>query len=179
MALQQISIRINEELKQRTDETMKLLGTNPTQAITLLYQYIAENGKLPFTVSSRLFSSEDYTRKLIATARSIYEYWRALSETSATTRTKNGMAYSIAMAAHVSSLHSDLIHDSGTLSGGEVVLLMEVIESILSTPPSFYSGEAGGQELRDKVHAADQTILAVEKYHGIPVQRQEDFEALR
>lgn len=51
MALQQISIRINEELKQRTDETMKLLGTNPTQAITLLYQYIAENGKLPFTVA--------------------------------------------------------------------------------------------------------------------------------
>ncbi|ELS8330021.1 type II toxin-antitoxin system RelB/DinJ family antitoxin, partial [Salmonella enterica] len=50
MALSQISVRIDEELKQRTDETMKLLGTNPTQAITLLYQYIAENGKLPFTV---------------------------------------------------------------------------------------------------------------------------------
>lgn len=59
------------------------------------------------------------------------------------------------------------------------MLLMEVIESILSTPPSFYSGEAGDQKLRDKVHAADQTILAIEKYHGIPVQRQEDFEALR
>lgn len=89
------------------------------------------------------------------------------------------MAYSIAMAAHVSSLHSDLIHDSGTLSGGEVVLLMEVIESILSTPPSFYSGEAGGQELRDKVHAADQTILAIEKCHDIPVQSRKVLNALR
>ncbi|MDR8469901.1 type II toxin-antitoxin system antitoxin, RelB/DinJ family, partial [Acinetobacter baumannii] len=39
MALSQISVRIDDELKQRTDETMKLLGTNPTQAITLLYQY--------------------------------------------------------------------------------------------------------------------------------------------
>ncbi|MEX8630979.1 type II toxin-antitoxin system RelB/DinJ family antitoxin [Salmonella enterica] len=179
MALSQISVRIDEELKQRTDETMKLLGTNPTQAITLLYQYIAENGKLPFTVSTRLFTSEDYTRKLITTARSIYEYWRVLSETSATTRTKNGMAYSMAMAAHISSLHSDLIHDCGTLSGEEVALLMDVMENILSTPPSFYSGEAGGQELRNKLHSADQTIQAIEKCHGMAVQRREYVEALR
>ncbi|EPY9990705.1 type II toxin-antitoxin system RelB/DinJ family antitoxin [Escherichia coli] len=90
MALSQISVRIDDELKQRTDEKMKLLGTNPTQAITLLYQYIAENGKLPFTVSTQLFTSEDYTQKLITTVRSIYEYWRALSETSATSQVQNG-----------------------------------------------------------------------------------------
>jgi RHH-type rel operon transcriptional repressor/antitoxin RelB len=172
MALSQISVRIDDELKQRTDEKMKLLGTNPTQAITLFYQYIAENGKLPFTVSSRLFTSEDYTRKLITTARSIYEFWRTLSETSATIRTESGMGYSMAMAAHVSSLHSDLIHDCGTLSGEEVASLMIVMEDILSTPPSFYSGEAGGQELQDKLNAADQTILAIEKCHGMDVQRR-------
>lgn len=179
MALQQISIRIDEELKQRTDETMKLLGTNPTQVITLLYQYIAENGKLPFTVSSRLLSSEDYTRNLITTARSIYHFWDTLAGTTATVRTQSGMAYSMALAAQVSSLHSDLMHDSGTLLSGEVVLLMDVIESILSTPPSFYNGEAGGQELQDKLNAADQTIQAIEKHHGMPVQQRKDINGGR
>ena len=179
MALSQISGLIDEELKQRTDETMKLLGTNPTQVITLLYQYIAENRKLPFSVSTRLFSSEDYTRKLITTARSVFEYWRVLTETTATTRTKNGIAYSTAMAAHISKLHSDLIYDSGTLSGEEVASLMAVMEAILSTPPSFYRGEAGGQELQDKLHAADQTILAIQKNHGMEAQRREDFDFLK
>ncbi|EIC8564081.1 TPA: type II toxin-antitoxin system RelB/DinJ family antitoxin [Escherichia coli] len=179
MTLSQISVRIDDELKQRTDEKMKLLGTNPTQAITLLYQYIAENGKLPFTVSTQLFTSEDYTQKLITTVRSIYEYWRTLSETSATTRTKSGMAYSMAMAAHVSKLHSDLIHNCGTLSGEEVASLMIVMEDILSTPPSFYRGEAPDQVFQDKLNAADQTILMIEKCHGMNVQRGENFYTLR
>lgn len=179
MALSQISVRIDDELKQRTDETMKLLGTNPTQAITLLYQYIAENGKLPFTVSSRLFSSEEYTRRLITTARSVFEYWRLLTETSSTPRAKNGMAYSMTMAGHISKLHNDLIYDCGTLSGEEVASLMDVMEAILSTPPSFYNGEAGGQELQDKLHAADQTILAIQKNHGLEAQRREDFDFLK
>lgn len=175
MALQQISIRIDDELKQRTDETMKLLGTNPTQAITLLYQYIAENGKLPFTVSSRLLSSEDYTQKLITTARSIYHFWDTIAGSMAKVRTQSGMAYSMTLAAQVSSLHSDLMNDSGTLLSGEVELLMDVIESILSTPPSFYSGAPGGHELQDKLNIADQNIQALEKHHGMPVQQRQDI----
>ncbi len=49
------------------------------------------------------------------------------------------------MAGHISKLHNDLIYDCGTLSGEEVASLMDVMEAILSTPPSFYNGkrEAG------------------------------------
>ncbi|HEC2600894.1 TPA: type II toxin-antitoxin system antitoxin, RelB/DinJ family, partial [Raoultella ornithinolytica] len=67
----------------------------------------------------------------------------------------------------------------GTLSGEEVASLMDVMEAILSTPPSFYNGEAGGQELQDKLHAADQTILAIQKNHGLEAQRREDFDFLK
>lgn len=173
MALSQISVRIDEELKNRTDEAMKLLGTSPTQVITLLYQYIDENGKLPFTVNTRLFSSEDYTRKLLTTARAIYHFWSTLCDTSPAVRKTNGMGFSMALSAQISSLHSDLKDDCGSLTAGEVVLLMDVMESMLSTSPSFYSGGEGSQELRDKLHSADQVLQAIEKYHGMPVQRRD------
>ncbi len=182
MALQQISIRIDDELKKRADESMKLMGTNPTQAITFLYQYIADNGKLPFAVSSRLFSSEEYTRKLLTTVRSIYHFWYTVSESSVTTQKQNGMAYSMSMAAHISALHNDLITNCGMLTGEEVASLMNVLETILSTPPDFYNGKEGVKQLRDKLNAAEQIILKIENNHGIErskIQRWEDFEALR
>lgn len=174
MALSQISVRIDDELKNRTDETMKRLGTSPTQAITLLYQYIDENGKLPFTVSTRLLTTNDYTRKLLTTARAIFHFWSTLCDTSSSVRKTNGVGFSMALAGQISSLRSDLKDDCGSLIAGEVVLLMDVMESMLSISPSFYSGGAGSQELQDKIHSADQTLRAIEMYHGMPVQRRED-----
>ncbi|HCB2860397.1 type II toxin-antitoxin system RelB/DinJ family antitoxin [Klebsiella aerogenes] len=174
MALSQISVRIDDELKNRTDEKMKQLGTSPTQAITLLYQYIDENGKLPFTVSTRLLTTDDYTRRLITTTRAIHHFWSTLCDTLPTVRKSNGMAFSMALAAQISSLRSDLKDDCGSLTAGEVVLLMDVMESMLSVDPSFYRGGEGSQELQDKIRSADQVLQAIEKYHGMPVQRREE-----
>lgn len=48
MSQAQISLRISAELKEQADEVLRELDSSPTQAITMLYQYIATNKKLPF-----------------------------------------------------------------------------------------------------------------------------------
>jgi RHH-type rel operon transcriptional repressor/antitoxin RelB len=48
MSQAQISLRIDAHLKEQADEVLKQMDSSPTQAITMLYHYIATNKKLPF-----------------------------------------------------------------------------------------------------------------------------------
>ncbi|ENR9963998.1 type II toxin-antitoxin system RelB/DinJ family antitoxin [Salmonella enterica] len=69
-----VNVRIDAELKQYADAAMQLAGATPTQAITLLYQYIAENKRLPFVVSTSVKTTEDVveeTTELLSRALSV------------------------------------------------------------------------------------------------------------
>ncbi|EAO3106846.1 type II toxin-antitoxin system RelB/DinJ family antitoxin [Salmonella enterica subsp. enterica serovar Ealing] len=59
MATVNVNVRIDAELKKSADEVMQIAGTTPTQAITLLYQYIAENKRLPFVVTTSVKTPKD------------------------------------------------------------------------------------------------------------------------
>lgn len=177
MPLSQISVRVDDELKQRADIAMKHAGTNPTQAITYLYQYIAEHEKLPFSVQTRFSSPEDTTKNLIEMIRSIYDYWKAIALTSTKTKEESGATHSIAIAKHITAMHRDLITDSGNLSADEVASLMNVIECILTTPFSFYCGAEDKQETKRRLDSVCQAIQIIEQNHGMLRYRQciDDF----
>lgn len=59
MATVNVNVRIDTELKQSADEAMQIAGTTPTQVITLLYQYIAENKRIPFVVATSVKTPKD------------------------------------------------------------------------------------------------------------------------
>lgn len=63
MATVNVNARIDSELKQSADEAMQLAGITPTQAITLLYQYISENKRLPFVVTTSVKTPKDLLRE--------------------------------------------------------------------------------------------------------------------
>lgn len=63
MATVNVNVRIDAKLKQSADEAMQIAGTTPTQAITLLYQYIAENKTLPFVEIRSVKTPADLARE--------------------------------------------------------------------------------------------------------------------
>ncbi|MDM2776312.1 type II toxin-antitoxin system RelB/DinJ family antitoxin [Citrobacter sp. Cpo142] len=74
MATVNVNVRIDAELKQSADEAMQIAGVSPTQAVTLLYQYIAENKRLPFVVTTSVKTPDDLTSEateLLATALAV------------------------------------------------------------------------------------------------------------
>lgn len=74
MATVNVNVRIDAELKQSADEAMQIADATPTQAITLLYQYIAENKRLPFVVTTSVKTPDDLTSdatELLATALAV------------------------------------------------------------------------------------------------------------
>ncbi|HAT2303799.1 TPA: type II toxin-antitoxin system antitoxin, RelB/DinJ family [Citrobacter freundii] len=74
MATVNVNVRIDAELKQSADEAMQIAGVSPTQAVTLLYQYIAENKRLPFVVMTSVKTPDDLTSEateLLATALAV------------------------------------------------------------------------------------------------------------
>ncbi|HHQ5972104.1 TPA: type II toxin-antitoxin system RelB/DinJ family antitoxin [Enterobacter hormaechei subsp. steigerwaltii] len=64
MATVNVNVRIDAELKQSADEAMLLAGTTPTQAITLLYQYIAENKRLPFITTKAIQTHAELEKEI-------------------------------------------------------------------------------------------------------------------
>lgn len=74
MATVNVNVRIDAELKQSADEAMQIAGVSPTQAVTLLYQYIAENKRLPFVVTTSVKTPDDLTSEaaeILATALAV------------------------------------------------------------------------------------------------------------
>ncbi|TCD12267.1 hypothetical protein E0D81_21780 [Lelliottia amnigena] len=64
MATVNVNVRIDGELKQSADEAMQLAGTTPTQAVTLLYQYIAENKRLPFITITNIQTHTELEKEI-------------------------------------------------------------------------------------------------------------------
>lgn len=64
MATVNVNVRVDAELKQSADEAMLLAGTTPTQAITLLYQYISENKRLPFITTKMIQTSTELEKEI-------------------------------------------------------------------------------------------------------------------
>lgn len=56
-----INARIDDAVKLSADEVLEILDISHTQAITALYQYIAENKKLPFTIITSVKTPDDLT----------------------------------------------------------------------------------------------------------------------
>lgn len=42
-----LTVRINEQLKQQAEERMEPLGLTATEAVNMLYRFIAEHGRMP------------------------------------------------------------------------------------------------------------------------------------
>lgn len=65
MAMSQINVRIDEVLKTETDSVFQTLGISPSQAITMLYHYIATNKKLPFSEIKQVKTPVETTAYII------------------------------------------------------------------------------------------------------------------
>lgn len=58
-----INARIDDDIKNQADEVLKLLNISQTQAIAAFYQYLAEQKKLPFVISSIVKTPHDLLRE--------------------------------------------------------------------------------------------------------------------
>lgn len=170
MALSQISVRIDEDLKQRTDEAMKRIGTNPTQTITLLYQYIADNGKLPFSVRTVVSDKTEHTHYLLGQLRSVHEYCQILFMTNQDYKSKNSMELSMKVATHISRLHRELIYDHAGLSSDDVEDFVSILERLLKHTGKFIDitpGTHEGQGIQFQLSELSQDIRLIEQRHDI------------
>ncbi|HEX4501758.1 MAG TPA: type II toxin-antitoxin system RelB/DinJ family antitoxin [Scandinavium sp.] len=52
-----INLRIDDDLKTRSYAALEKLGVTPSEALRLMLEYIADNGRLPF--KQALLSDED------------------------------------------------------------------------------------------------------------------------
>ncbi|PLY35856.1 hypothetical protein F164LOC_18355 [Pectobacterium carotovorum] len=130
MPLAQVHVRIDDELKKRADEAMKLAGTTPTQAITLFYQYIAENNKLPFSVRTFLVTTDDTTRKIIEDLKGIFNFCSAVFEASLKGKKSNGIEVTMSIAGQLSSVQSHLTGWQTNFSDHEVEQVNTVLNSL-------------------------------------------------
>lgn len=59
-----INARIDDEIKAQADEVLKKLDISHTQAISALYQYIADKGRLPFHIITQVITPTDIQNDL-------------------------------------------------------------------------------------------------------------------
>lgn len=58
-----INARIDDDIKNQADEVLKLLNISQTQAIAAFYQYIAEQKKMPFVITTIVKTPSDLLRE--------------------------------------------------------------------------------------------------------------------
>ncbi len=58
-----INARIDDDIKNQADEVLKLMNISQTQAIAAFYQYITEQKKLPFVITSIVKTPHDLLRE--------------------------------------------------------------------------------------------------------------------
>lgn len=58
-----INARIDDQIKAQADEVLKMLDISQTQAIAAFYQYIAEQKKLPFLITTVVKTQDDLARE--------------------------------------------------------------------------------------------------------------------
>ncbi|CAD5718287.1 type II toxin-antitoxin system RelB/DinJ family antitoxin [Escherichia coli] len=69
-----INARIDDDIKAQADEVLKILNISQTQAIAAFYQYIAEQKKLPFRITTVVKTQGDLAREssdLLAEAHAV------------------------------------------------------------------------------------------------------------
>jgi addiction module RelB/DinJ family antitoxin len=66
-----MNVRLDDTLKKAAEAVMKDLNATPTLCVTLLYKYIAEKGKLPFTVTELINTPEDIYREALKKTASV------------------------------------------------------------------------------------------------------------
>lgn len=76
-----INARIDDDIKKQADDVLKRLNISQTEAILLLYQYIADHGKLPFTVSTEIMTEADDTQYILKEIKYIISNCQGLSGT--------------------------------------------------------------------------------------------------
>lgn len=54
-----VHIRIDDQLKQKADAVFNTIQITPTQGVTGFYQYVADNGKLPFVIRTNSDTPEE------------------------------------------------------------------------------------------------------------------------
>ncbi|EDZ3589426.1 type II toxin-antitoxin system RelB/DinJ family antitoxin [Salmonella enterica subsp. enterica] len=61
-----INARIDDETKVQADRVLKRIGISHTQAISALYQYIADCGRLPFQIITQVKTPADIQKELFS-----------------------------------------------------------------------------------------------------------------
>ncbi|MFZ4210572.1 type II toxin-antitoxin system RelB/DinJ family antitoxin [Pantoea endophytica] len=71
MTTTQANFRIDADIKDQAEQTFILLGVTPSQAVNHFYQYVAEKGRLPFSVQTTvtLENDEDIYLRLLREIR--------------------------------------------------------------------------------------------------------------
>lgn len=59
-----INARIDDDIKAKADEVLKKIDISHTQAISALYQYIADCGRLPFQITMQVKTPSDIQEKI-------------------------------------------------------------------------------------------------------------------
>ena len=67
-----INARINDDIKNQADEVLKLMNISQTQAIAAFYQYIAEQKKMPFLITTIVKTPDDILRESSALLAEAY-----------------------------------------------------------------------------------------------------------
>ncbi|EAM2857554.1 type II toxin-antitoxin system RelB/DinJ family antitoxin [Salmonella enterica subsp. enterica] len=78
-----INARIDDDIKNQADEVLKQLNISQTQAIAAFYQYIAEQKKLPFVISTIVKTPHDLLREssdMLAEALAVISNLQAWTE---------------------------------------------------------------------------------------------------
>ncbi|EMD0441371.1 TPA: type II toxin-antitoxin system antitoxin, RelB/DinJ family [Escherichia coli] len=78
-----INARIDDDIKNQADEVLKLMNISQTQAIAAFYQYIAEQKKLPFVITSIVKTPHDLLREssdMLAEALAVISNLQAWTE---------------------------------------------------------------------------------------------------
>lgn len=78
-----INARIDDDIKTQADEVLKILNISQTQAIAAFYQYIAEQKKLPFVITTVVKTQDDLAREstdLLAEAHAVISNLQAWTE---------------------------------------------------------------------------------------------------
>lgn len=75
-----LTIRLNDELKQRAEAKLNPLGLTPTDAVTQLYRFIAEHGRMPVTERPNPFNEPLPLPPLKGISETAYEFLAKLEQ---------------------------------------------------------------------------------------------------
>lgn len=67
-----LNFRIDDDLKEKADAFYSANGISPTQAVTGLYQYVADYGKLPFDIRMSVTTDADLYRQALEQTQHVF-----------------------------------------------------------------------------------------------------------